>query len=259
MLTRSGAQIDVVGDVVHKLHRAGTDPRALTARLRIAARLAASEPRVCSLRCATDPDPVGDRWRTRWPRVETVAQEPDRLPWAAAARLLATLHAESPHGPERRLPHGWPARLRRSVDRARLLGAGVVYAGGDGAARRGLAGRQRGPARGAGARRLAPRPARPSHAGLAVAAHRHRRPRRRRPRVGPRAAGRVLGGGADPGRGLGGVPRRLPGRRRRRGARRAGRPVAGARTVRPRRRRPRRRQPPRRRPAGGGLRPDAAR
>ncbi len=128
MLTRSGAQIDVVGDVVHKLHRAGTDPRALTVRLRIAARLAASGPGCLLAPLRDHPDPVGDRWRTRWPLVETVAQESDRLPWEAAARLLATLHAESPQGPERRLPHGWPARLRRSVNRARLLGEGAVYA-----------------------------------------------------------------------------------------------------------------------------------
>ena len=37
MQTRSGAEIVVDGDVVYKLHRPGTDPRALATRLRIAA------------------------------------------------------------------------------------------------------------------------------------------------------------------------------------------------------------------------------
>jgi hypothetical protein len=35
--TRSGAEIVVDGDVVYKLHRPGTNPSALAARLRIAA------------------------------------------------------------------------------------------------------------------------------------------------------------------------------------------------------------------------------
>ena len=112
MQTRSGAEIVVDGDVVYKLHRPGTDPRALAVRLRTAARLG------CFLTpLSTEPEPVGMRWRTRWPRVETVVPEPDCVPWADAARLLARLHAEVVGG--RQPPHGWPDRLRRTVDRLR--------------------------------------------------------------------------------------------------------------------------------------------
>jgi aminoglycoside phosphotransferase (APT) family kinase protein len=106
--TRSGAEIVVDGDVVYKLHRPGTDPRNLAIRLRIAGE--------CESLLApldTVPDLVGTRWRTRWPRVETVAPQPEYLPWADAGRLLARLHAE----PMRRRvpPHGWPQRLRRML------------------------------------------------------------------------------------------------------------------------------------------------
>lgn len=110
MQTRSGAQIVVDGDVVYKLHRPGTDPRALTARLAAAAQ---SDSMLSPL--STAPEPVGTRWRTRWPRVETVAPEPDRLPWAEAGRLLARLHREAV--PRRLPPHGWPQRLRRMLRR----------------------------------------------------------------------------------------------------------------------------------------------
>ena len=112
MQTRSGAEIVVDGDVVYKLHRPGTDRRALSARLRTAARLD------CFLGpLSTEPARVGARWRTRWPRVETVVPEPGCLPWADAARLLARLHAE-PVG-DRLPPHGWPGRLRRTAERLR--------------------------------------------------------------------------------------------------------------------------------------------
>ena len=119
MQTPSGAEITVDGDVVHKLHRPGTDPRALRIRLRIAARLGTSEPGCLLAPLDTHPDAVGGRWRTSWPRVETVAREPDHLPWADAARLLARLHAQVVQAAEHRIAHGWPARLRRSVERAR--------------------------------------------------------------------------------------------------------------------------------------------
>ncbi|WP_101951407.1 phosphotransferase family protein [Mycobacterium sp. 3519A] len=107
MRTRSGADVVVDGDVVYKVHRPGTDPRALATRLRIAAGSA-------SLLSPLDvtPERVGIRWRTRWPMVETVAPQPDCAPWADAGRLLAQLHSEPTTV---RLPHGWPQRLRRML------------------------------------------------------------------------------------------------------------------------------------------------
>jgi hypothetical protein len=106
--TRSGAEIVVDGDVVYKVHRPGTDPRALATRLRIAAESG-------SLLSPLDvvPERVGVRWQTRWPRVETVVPQPECAPWAEAGRLLAQLHDEAI---ARRVPpHGWPHRLRRMV------------------------------------------------------------------------------------------------------------------------------------------------
>ncbi len=90
MQTRSGAEIVVDGDVVYKLHRPGTDPRALATRLRIAA-----ESGSLLTPLDTNPEPVGMRWRTRWPRVETVVPQPECAPWADAGRLLAQLHGEA--------------------------------------------------------------------------------------------------------------------------------------------------------------------
>lgn len=119
MQTPSGAQIVIAGDVVYKLHRLGTDPRALTVRLGIAAR---SDCLLAPLLPA--PEPVGLRWRTRWPRVETVVPQPEALPWADAGRLLARLHRE--HLPPRVPPHGWPQRLRRAVGALRSGGDPVV-------------------------------------------------------------------------------------------------------------------------------------
>jgi aminoglycoside phosphotransferase (APT) family kinase protein len=110
--TRSGAEIAVDGDVVYKLHRPGTDPRALAARLRVAA---GSEALLSPL--STVPERVGPRWRTRWPNVETVVPQPEYAPWAAAGRLLAMLHRE--RLTSRLPPHGWPQRLRRALDTLR--------------------------------------------------------------------------------------------------------------------------------------------
>jgi aminoglycoside phosphotransferase (APT) family kinase protein len=112
MQTRSGAEIVVDGDVVYKLHRPGTHPRALAVRLRIAAD---SDSLLTPL--DTVPELVGMRWRTRWPRVETVVQQPNSLPWVEAGRLLARLHTEPL--PRRSPPHGWPLRLRRTIDTLR--------------------------------------------------------------------------------------------------------------------------------------------
>lgn len=109
MHTSSGADIVVDGDVVAKLHRPGTDPRMLAARLRAAAGCPA-----LLTPLNTVPERVGSRWRSRWPRVETVAPQPDCLPWPQAGRLLAQLHTEPV---TLRIPHGWPQRLRRMLRR----------------------------------------------------------------------------------------------------------------------------------------------
>jgi aminoglycoside phosphotransferase (APT) family kinase protein len=106
--TRSGADIVVDGDEVYKLHRPGTDPRGLATRLRIAAGSGSLLSPITTI-----PEPVGLRWRTRWPRVETVAPQPESVPWADAGRLLAQLHDEPL--PMRTPPHGWPHRLRRML------------------------------------------------------------------------------------------------------------------------------------------------
>ncbi|WP_029108962.1 aminoglycoside phosphotransferase family protein [Mycobacterium sp. URHD0025] len=119
MRTRSGADVTVRGSVVHKLHRPGTDPRALRARLGAAGRVSALLSPL-----ALVPAPVAGRWLTRWPVVETVAGQPECVPWADIARLLATLHTVPVT--ERLPPHGWPARLRRAVERARQQGGRVV-------------------------------------------------------------------------------------------------------------------------------------
>jgi hypothetical protein len=106
--TRSGAEIVVDGDVVCKLHRPGTDLRALTTRLRVATE---SDAFLSPLDIV--PERAGWRWRTRWPWVETVVPQPEYAPWADAGRLLAQLHGEVIPG---RVPaHGWPQRLRRAV------------------------------------------------------------------------------------------------------------------------------------------------
>jgi aminoglycoside phosphotransferase (APT) family kinase protein len=105
--TGSGAEIVVDGDVVYKLHRPGTNPRVLATRLRVAAE---SDSLLSPLDVVPEPD--GVRWRTRWPRVEVVAPQPECVPWVEAGRLLAALHGEST---TLRLPHGWPQRLRRMV------------------------------------------------------------------------------------------------------------------------------------------------
>ena len=105
--TRSGAEVDIDGGVVVKLHRPATDPQALETRLRIAARLD------CFLSpLSTQPDRAGSRWRTRWPKVATVQQNPDQVPWPNAARLLARLHSHTFDEP---LDHGGRQRLRRAL------------------------------------------------------------------------------------------------------------------------------------------------
>lgn len=112
MQSRSGAHLTKHEGIVHKLHRPGTDPRALAARLRAATAVDALLTPVSPV-----PERMGDRWRTRWPCVRTLAPEPDSVPWADVARLLARLHNSAV---DQRLPlHGWPARLRRALGAAR--------------------------------------------------------------------------------------------------------------------------------------------
>ena len=112
MQTRSGAEVVAAGDVVYKLHRFGTDPRALGKRLRIAADSA-----VLLSPISIQPECVGPRWRTVWPTLESLVAEPGCAPWAQAGRLLADLHREPV--PTRAPVHGWPGRLRRAVDQLR--------------------------------------------------------------------------------------------------------------------------------------------
>ncbi|MCV7270121.1 phosphotransferase family protein [Mycolicibacterium doricum] len=112
MQTPSGAEITFDGDVVVKLHRAGTDPRALRTRLRVADAL----PDILLAPSTVAPERVGERWRSRWPCVQTIAPQPAQLPWADAGGVLARLHAQPVTA---RLLHGWPARLRRVVEHAR--------------------------------------------------------------------------------------------------------------------------------------------
>jgi hypothetical protein len=107
--TRSGAEIVVDGDAVYKLHRPGTDPVQLATRLRCAA-----ESRVLLSPLSTALEEVGDRWRTFWPCVKTIAPKPECLPWADAGELLARLHRE--RSSVQLPPHGWPQRLRRAID-----------------------------------------------------------------------------------------------------------------------------------------------
>jgi hypothetical protein len=121
--TRSGAIVTVEGDVVLKVHRPGTDPRALRTRLHIAARIGSNGPLLAPL--SAEPERVdGSRWRTRWPRIQPVPQVPGRVPWAEAAQLLARLHTEqlAEHG----LPHGWPQRLRRALAALRHTRADAI-------------------------------------------------------------------------------------------------------------------------------------
>lgn len=112
--TPSGAEVVVDGDTVIKTHRWGTDPQALARRLRVAVR----HPELLSP-CSAEPEKVGDRWRTRWPRVDVVTAEPRDLPWREAGELLAHLHREPVE--DDTLGHGALQRLRRAMDR---LGGG---------------------------------------------------------------------------------------------------------------------------------------
>ncbi|KLI04714.1 aminoglycoside phosphotransferase [Mycolicibacterium conceptionense] len=119
MQTRSGADITVHGAVVAKLHRPGTDPRALRVRLQAAGQIS-----VLLSPLSAMPEAVDGRWMSRWPLAETLVAQPECVPWVAIGQLLAALHTEPV---TRRLPaHGWPARLRRAVVLTRRHRADVV-------------------------------------------------------------------------------------------------------------------------------------
>ena len=107
--------VTVDGDTVVKIHRAGTDPQELAARLRIAS---GSDCLLTPL--STDPEPItavgGERWRTRWPRITPIPQHPEALPWSEAGALLARLH-RSPLPADGDIPaHGAVRSLRRALD-----------------------------------------------------------------------------------------------------------------------------------------------
>jgi hypothetical protein len=115
MNTAGDTTITVDGDTVVKIHRAGTDPQELAARLRIASGSG------CLLTpLSTDPEPItavgGERWRTRWPRITPIPQHPGALPWSEAGALLARLH-RSPLPADGDIPaHGAVRSLRRALD-----------------------------------------------------------------------------------------------------------------------------------------------
>ncbi|BDX29792.1 aminoglycoside phosphotransferase [Mycobacterium antarcticum] len=104
------ARISFEGDVVLKVHRAGTDLQGLRRRLLVAAR---SDALASPLQ--VEPEQVGDRWLTRWPRLDVVRPEPVDLPWARAGEVLARLHNE-PVG-DFSMAHGARDRLRRALAR----------------------------------------------------------------------------------------------------------------------------------------------
>lgn len=137
--TASGAVLAVRGDLVVKVHPAGTDTTDLAARVATAAR--ADLAAVLAPPCRPDVVPVGDPARpaTLWPRLDVLAPGSPTAPWPQAATLLAALHRTPPHGlpehglPEHGLPpHGAQARLRRAVgrldrpDRTHAAGARAV-------------------------------------------------------------------------------------------------------------------------------------
>ncbi len=118
MRTASGADIIIDGDVVMKVHRLGTDPVELAARLAVAATLGGAADGCLLAPLDIEPQPIGDsrerRWCTRWPRVDTVPTTGEGLPWAAAGRLLARLHL-APSGKGMVIEHGAAARTARAL------------------------------------------------------------------------------------------------------------------------------------------------
>lgn len=109
-----GSVIVVDGQVVVKTHRVGTDPVALAARLRTAARVGRDGgPLLAPLSPRPLPGP-GRRWRSFWPRLEMVGQDWPAFPWAHAGALLATLH-RWPIGTRGLPEHRGVERIRRAL------------------------------------------------------------------------------------------------------------------------------------------------
>lgn len=109
--TEAGAEVFRGRHLVLKVHRTGTDPAALAARLAAAARVPLLLAPLLPTAAAPDGRPV-----TWWPRVEVLDPGSARQPWAECGVLLARLH-RSP------VPDGLPvldpwARLDRALDRA---------------------------------------------------------------------------------------------------------------------------------------------
>ena len=115
MHTLDGAEVTIDSGEVTKVHRAGTDPRDLATRLRVAARLGADGTGPLLAPLHTVPERFGSRWRSRWPRIETAAHERGATPWAEAGRLLAGLHLQTVTDEDRSLQQGAPQRLRRAM------------------------------------------------------------------------------------------------------------------------------------------------
>jgi len=113
-VAQAGSDIVVLDDVVVKTHPAGTDPVALAARLRTAARLGRDGgPLLAPLSPEPLPGPE-QRWRSRWPRLEMVGQHWPNFPWAPAGALLAVLH-RSPIGADPLPAHRGVERIRAAL------------------------------------------------------------------------------------------------------------------------------------------------
>lgn len=109
------ATVTVDGDLVLKVHRAGTDFQDLAVRLRIA------KDSGCLLTpLSTHPEVVtataGPRFRTRWPRLQPIPQRPEALPWPEAGALLAALHRTPLPAGEDIPVHGAVRNLQRALD-----------------------------------------------------------------------------------------------------------------------------------------------
>ena len=114
MTTADDTIVTVDGDTVVKIHRAGTNPQELAARLRIASGSG------CLLTpLSVDPEAISasgeERWRTRWPRITPIPQYPEALPWSEAGALLATLHREPIPASDDIPAHGAVRSLRRAL------------------------------------------------------------------------------------------------------------------------------------------------
>ncbi|HWS57076.1 MAG TPA: phosphotransferase [Actinotalea sp.] len=154
--TSSGALIAVAGEVVVKLHRVGTDQRTLAARVRLFGDPAWQDCLlvpvdldlvVLSVEADDDGAPVDPAWSgsgsgsgsglgagaaprlaSVWPLVETVARDPDGVPWARAGELLARLHSRPLPEGAGLPPHGAVSRLKRALAGLAAAAAGRVAA-----------------------------------------------------------------------------------------------------------------------------------